>query len=58
MPVKVLFGDRDPARSTRPSSPGSSAHADAPDVEVVDGGHFLVDEQPELVADRARAWFG
>jgi pimeloyl-ACP methyl ester carboxylesterase len=56
MPVKVLFGDRDPAQ--HPSQlAGLEAHADAPDVEVVPGGHFLVDEQPALVADRARAWF-
>jgi pimeloyl-ACP methyl ester carboxylesterase len=57
MPVKVLFGDRDPAQHPSQLS-GLEAHADAPDVEVVDGGHFLVDEQPALVTDRARAWFG
>lgn len=56
MPVKVLFGNRDPAQHPAQLA-GLERHADAPDVEVVDGGHFLVDEQPELVADRARSWF-
>jgi pimeloyl-ACP methyl ester carboxylesterase len=56
MPVKVLFGRGDPAQ--HPSQlAGLGQHAEAPDVEVVDGGHFLVDERPDLVADRARAWF-
>jgi pimeloyl-ACP methyl ester carboxylesterase len=57
MPVKVLFGDRDPAQHPAQLA-GLDAHADAPNVEVVAGGHFLVDEQPALVTDRARAWFG
>jgi pimeloyl-ACP methyl ester carboxylesterase len=26
-------------------------------IELVDGGHLLLDERPRLVADRARAWF-
>jgi pimeloyl-ACP methyl ester carboxylesterase len=56
MPVKVLFGDRDPVQPPSLLA-GLEAHADETDVEVVSGGHFLVDERPELVADRARAWF-
>ncbi len=56
MPVKVLFGRGDPAQ--HPSQLGGlERHATTLDVEIVDGGHFLVDERPELVADRARAWF-
>jgi hypothetical protein len=27
------------------------------EVEVVDGGHLLPDERPQLVADRAGSWF-
>ncbi len=56
MPVKVLFGRGDGAQ--HPSQLGGlEGHAAELDVEVVDGGHFLVDERPDLVADRARAWF-
>jgi hypothetical protein len=36
---------------------GLERHAPGAVVEVVEGRHLLVDEQPELVADRARAWF-
>ena len=57
LPVKLLFPRGDAAQhgraARRPRAPRAAA-----DVEVVDGGHFLLDEQPELVADRARAWFG
>jgi pimeloyl-ACP methyl ester carboxylesterase len=57
MPVRVLFGRHDPVQ--RPSQlAGLEHHAAELEVEVVDGGHFLVDERPALVADRARAWFG
>lgn len=57
LPVKVLSGRSDPV--VRPSLLGDLArHAPAAEVEIVDGGHFLVDERPELVADGARAWFG
>jgi pimeloyl-ACP methyl ester carboxylesterase len=56
VPVLVLAGRQDPA--IHPSQLGGlRAHAPAGDLELVDGGHFLVDERPELVADRARAWF-
>jgi pimeloyl-ACP methyl ester carboxylesterase len=57
LPVKVLSGRQDPA--IRPSQLGDlERHAPAGELELVDGGHFLADERPELVADRARAWFG
>jgi pimeloyl-ACP methyl ester carboxylesterase len=58
VPVKVLF-----PRSDGPQHPsqlrGLEAHCDAQvEVEVVEGTHLLLDEQPELVAERAAAWFG
>jgi pimeloyl-ACP methyl ester carboxylesterase len=56
LPVKLLSGRGDPA--VHPSLLGDLArHAPEADLEIVDGGHFLVDEQPALVADRARTWF-
>jgi pimeloyl-ACP methyl ester carboxylesterase len=56
LPVKVLSGRSDPV--VRPSLLGDlERHAPAAEVEIVGGGHFLVDEQADLVADRARAWF-
>jgi len=34
-------------------------HADQLEIEYVDGiGHFIVDEAPALVAERALAFFG
>jgi pimeloyl-ACP methyl ester carboxylesterase len=56
LPVKVLFGRRDGAQ--HPSQTARlETRAPLADVEIVEGGHFLVDERPDLVADRARAWF-
>jgi pimeloyl-ACP methyl ester carboxylesterase len=56
LPVKLLFprgdGPQHPAQLA-----GVERHVPRVEVEVVDGGHLLPDEQPELVADRARAWF-
>jgi len=57
VPVKVLFPRGDGAQSAS-QLPGLEGRAPALDVEVVDGNHFLPDTQPELVADRALAWFG
>jgi pimeloyl-ACP methyl ester carboxylesterase len=55
MPVRVLFGRHDPVQ--RPSQlAGLDRHVDDLLVDVVDGGHFLVDERPDLVAERAVAW--
>jgi pimeloyl-ACP methyl ester carboxylesterase len=56
LPVKVLSGRGDAA--VHPSLLGGmEPYAPNAELEIVDGGHFLVDERPELVADRARAWF-
>ena len=55
--MKLLFPRGDAAQHVAQLG-GLERHAPQADVEVVDGGHFLVDEQPGLVADRARAWFG
>ncbi len=57
LPVKVLFGRRELPQSAAQLA-GVERHVPLAEVELVDGGHLLPDEQPELVADRARAWFG
>ena len=52
MPVKIVFGARDPA--LRPSMLTGLPY----DIEIVpDASHFVVDERPELVADRALSFF-
>jgi pimeloyl-ACP methyl ester carboxylesterase len=56
MPVKILFPRGDFAQGLSQLE-GLERRADRSEVEIVDGGHFLVDERPELVADRASAWF-
>ena len=57
LPVKLLFPRSDGAQ--HPSQlPGIEAHAPQAEIELVDGNHFLPDCRPELVADRALAWFG
>ncbi len=56
VPTRVVFGTGDLAISPRMLA-GCEAHADDMSVELVEGcGHFIVDERPELVADRARAF--
>ncbi len=57
VPVKVLFPRGDAAQHVSQLG-GLERHAPLAEIEVVDGGHFLVDEQPELVSGRAAAWFG
>jgi pimeloyl-ACP methyl ester carboxylesterase len=54
VPTKLLFGVDDPA--LRPELlAGYEDHADEMEVELVPGcGHFIVDERPQLVAERAR----
>ena len=53
-----LFGDRRLRPAARRSSPATSATPTTMQVELVDGcGHFIADERPELVADRAREFF-
>lgn len=52
VPTRLVFGARDVVLTTRAVSDGA-AQADAVNLELVpDAGHFIVDEQPELVADR------
>jgi len=57
VPTRLLFGVDDV-----PVHPallrGWERHADAMQVELVPGvGHFIADERPQLVAERARAFF-
>lgn len=58
VPTRLVFGTDD--RALRPSMlAGYQRHAAQMDVELVpDCGHFIADEMPDLVADRARAFFG
>jgi len=57
VPTRMLFGTDDAA--IHPDLlRGYEAHADEMEVEFVPGcGHFIADERPELVAERARAFF-
>jgi len=55
-PTLLLFGERDASISTK-LLPGYESHADDMRLELVpDAGHFIVDEKPELVTERVRAW--
>ena len=58
VPTRMLFGVEDVV--LRPELlAGYERHADDMEVELVQGsGHFIADERPELVAGRARAFFG
>jgi pimeloyl-ACP methyl ester carboxylesterase len=58
VPTRILFGERD--RYVSPKLlPGYEQHADDMEVELVrDSGHFIVEEQPELVVARLRSFFG
>jgi pimeloyl-ACP methyl ester carboxylesterase len=57
VPTRMLFGTEDQA--LRPEQlAGYEEHADDMQVELVPGcGHFIADEMPELVAERARQFF-
>ncbi len=57
VPTKLLFGVDDAV--LRPELlAGYERHADQMEVELVrDCGHFIVDERPQLVAERARDFF-
>jgi pimeloyl-ACP methyl ester carboxylesterase len=58
VPTKLLFGTGDQALNHNILA-GSERHADDMTIEKVEGcGHFIADEKPELVADRAREFFG
>ena len=57
VPTRMLFGTDD--RALRPEVlAGYERHAEAMELELVPGcGHFIADERPELVAERAREFF-
>ena len=58
VPTRVLHGTRDPAVSKELLTGDHSRHADDLQVELVEGaGHFVPEERPELVAERALALF-
>jgi pimeloyl-ACP methyl ester carboxylesterase len=54
--VRVLFGRRDAAQDVRRLR-GLRRHAPDSAIELVDASHWIVDERPDLVAERARALF-
>ena len=52
IPTRLVFGVRDPVLTTR-AVEDAAAQSDSIELELVpDAGHFVVDEKPELVADR------
>lgn len=56
-PTRMLFGTQDPVLTPRMLK-GYEAHADDMSVELVDdAGHFIAEDRPELVAERALAFF-
>jgi pimeloyl-ACP methyl ester carboxylesterase len=57
VPTRMLFGIDDTAIHTDLLA-GYEAHADDMEIELVtDCGHFIADERPDLVAERAQALF-
>lgn len=57
VPTRMLFGTDDAAIHTDLLA-GYEDHADEMAIEFVPGcGHFIADERPDLVAERARAFF-
>jgi len=57
VPTKLLFGTGDAALNHNLLA-GYEKHADEMTVEKVDGcGHFIADEMPQLVAEKAREFF-
>jgi pimeloyl-ACP methyl ester carboxylesterase len=56
VPTRLLFGQEDPL--PRQALRGYERHADEMELELVPAcGHFIADELPDLVAERARAFF-
>jgi pimeloyl-ACP methyl ester carboxylesterase len=56
-PTRMLFGSRDPVLTPRMLQ-GYGRYADDMSVELVDdAGHFIAEDCPELVAERAMAFF-
>jgi pimeloyl-ACP methyl ester carboxylesterase len=52
VPTKLVFGQKDPIMTTR-AVESATALSDRIELELVpDSGHFVVDEKPQLVADR------
>ncbi len=57
VPTRMLFGTDDAAIHTDLLA-GYESHADDMEIEFVPGcGHFIADERPDLVAERARTFF-
>ena len=56
VPTLLLFGRKDLAISPRLVADGWQSHADDMTVEFADAGHFIVNEEPDLVAAHARAF--
>lgn len=57
VPTRMLFGTDDAAIHTDLLA-GYESHADDMEIELVPGcGHFIADERPDLVAERARSFF-
>jgi len=57
VPTRLLFGTGDKALNHKILA-GSERHADDMTIEKVEGcGHFIADERPDLVAERAREFF-
>ena len=54
VPTRLVVGRSDPV-VTAASLRGYEDHADAMEVEFIDGGHFLPEEHPDAVADRISA---
>jgi pimeloyl-ACP methyl ester carboxylesterase len=56
VPTRLLFGAQSPL--PHQAVGGYERHADAMELELVEGcGHFIADEMPDLVAERAREFF-
>jgi pimeloyl-ACP methyl ester carboxylesterase len=58
VPSRLVFGVRDPVLTTR-AARAAATQSDSLDLELVpDAGHFVVDQRPELVADRLLGLLG
>jgi pimeloyl-ACP methyl ester carboxylesterase len=56
VPTRLLMGEKDPL--PHQAIKGYERHAEEMELELIpDCGHFMADEIPELVAERARAFF-
>lgn len=57
-PTRLLFGERDVMISPELVRTGFEEHSDDMTLELVPGAsHFIVDERPDLIAERARELF-